>query len=328
MLSPSSHPGQPPKTTTLGEGVISDPPEFGDRLRSRGVNLRLVWPQWQGGGTSSVREFASEFPFDAARRGYAVGSAVLEAVLPPHDGPSATVPVTMSDAGLEERGGVEAKTVILEQLAALEIIGEHDLTRIMTLGGECSVSVAPFSELARRYGDDLAILWIDSHPDVGTPQSKYPGYHAMAVAALTGHGDADVLELLPATVSPDRVALVGLHSWSDDDLPNVAEWGIQSFSPDELRENTRPLLDWLASTGCTRVAIHFDVDTIDSNEIVLGLGAEPGGLTSGEVRRIITDIDGTADIVGFTIAKFIPRQVMHLQQLLSGFPLISGTRAD
>jgi arginase len=190
------------------------------------------------------------------------------------------------------------------------------------------VSVAPFSELARRYGDDLAILWIDSHPDVGTPQSKYPGYHAMAVAALTGHGDTDVLELLPATVSPDRVALVGLHSWSDDDLPNVAEWGIQSFSPDELRENTRPLLDWLASTGCARVAIHFDVDTIDSNEIVLGLGAEPGGLTSGEVRRIITDIDGTADIVGFTIAEFIPRQVMHLQQLLSGFPLISGTRAD
>jgi hypothetical protein len=44
-----------------------------------------------------------------------------------------------------------------------------------------------------------------------------------------------------------------------------------------------------------------------------------------EVRRIITDIDGTADIVGFTIAEFIPRQVMHLQQLLSGFPLISGT---
>jgi arginase len=202
-----------------------------------GVNLRLVWPQWQGGGTSSIREFASEFPLDAARRGYAVGSAVLEAILPPHDGPSPTVPVTMSDAGLEERGGVEAKTVILEQLAAaLEIIDEHDPARITTLGGECSVSVAPFSELTRRYGDDLAILWIDSHPDVGTPQSKYLGYHAMAVAALTGHGDTDVLELLPATVSPDRVALVGLHSWSDDDLPNVAEWGIQSFSPDELRE--------------------------------------------------------------------------------------------
>jgi hypothetical protein len=32
-------------------------------------------------------------PFRGARRGYAVGSAVLEAILPPHDGPTATAPV-------------------------------------------------------------------------------------------------------------------------------------------------------------------------------------------------------------------------------------------
>jgi arginase len=68
------------------------------------------------------------------------------------------------------------------------------------------VSVAPFSALADRYGDDLAIIWIDSHPDVGTGDSGYPGYHAMAVSALTGHGDLDVQAVLPATVSHDRVA--------------------------------------------------------------------------------------------------------------------------
>ena len=120
---------------------------------------------------------------------------------------------------------------------------------------------------------------------------------------------------------------MGVHSWDDDDFPNVAEWGIQSFSPDQLRGSTRPLLDWVAATGCSRVAIHFDVDTIDSNEIVLGLGPEPDGLTSAEARRIVADLDGAADVVGFTIAEFIPRQVMHLQQLLSGFPLISGSTA-
>jgi arginase len=54
----------------------------------------------------------------------------------------------------------------------------------------------------------------------------------------------------------------------------------------------------VAATGCSRVAIHFDVDTIDSNEIVLGLGAEPDGLTSAEVRRIVTDIDGALGIAG------------------------------
>ncbi len=79
------------------------------------------------------------------------------------------------------------------------------------------------------------------------------------------------------------------------------------------------MLDWLAGTGCSRLAIHFDVDTVDSNEIVLGLGAEPNGLTSAQARRVVDDLDAVADVVGLTIAEFIPRQVMHVQQLLAGF---------
>ena len=123
-------------------------------------------------------------PFEVARRGYAVGSAVLEAVLPAHDGPTATVPVSLDDTGPVEHDGVAAKPAIIEQLAAaLELIARHEPARIAPLGGDCAVSVAPFSALAHRYRDDLAIVWIDSHPDVGTPASEYPGFHAMAVAA-------------------------------------------------------------------------------------------------------------------------------------------------
>lgn len=167
-----------------------------------------------------------------ARRGYAVGSAVLAAVLPVHDGPTAAVPVAMDDAGLEERDGIEAKDTVLKQLGlALETIRRHDPARIVTLGGECAVSVAPFAELAHRYGDDLAIVWIDSHPDIGTPRNRYPGFHAMAVAALTGHGDPDVLRLLPATVTPERVALVGLHAWDADSIGNVGDWASGPSAP-------------------------------------------------------------------------------------------------
>jgi arginase len=289
-----------------------------------GAHLRLLCPQWQGAGTSSVRELASEFPFDVARRGYAVGSAVLGAVLPPHDGPTASAPVALDDQGLQLVDGVEAKAVIVDQLArAVEVIQAHAPARITTLGGECAASVAPFSVLADRYGDDLAVLWIDSHPDIGTPAREYPGFHAMAVAALAGHGDPDILDLLPGTVSPERVALVGLHEWTDDDFPNVAAWGISAFAPDDLRTTTQPLLSWIAATGCSRVAIHFDVDTIDSNELVLGLGAVANGLTSDEVRRIVADVAVAAEVVGLTIAEFFPRQVMHLQQVLDGFPLLA-----
>src|SRR5215467_9139373 len=285
--------------------------------------LRLVWPQWQGAGVESIRTFFSEVPLEEARRGYAAGAAVLDAVLPAHTGPTALVPVESGDRGLSKQDGIEAKEAVIAQLAAaLEVIGRHSPGRILTLGGECSVSVAPFSWLAQRYEDDLAVLWIDLHPDVGTPASHYSGYHAMAVDVLTGHGDPDVLRLLPATLDPGRVALVGLHSWTEDDFPNIARWGITSFRPEDLHRSSQPLLDWLKASGCSRVAIHFDVDVVDSNEIVFGLGAEPDGLTSNDVRRVVADVSAVTDVVGLTIAEFIPRQVIRLQQVLRNFPLI------
>jgi arginase len=128
---------------------------------------------------------------------------VLQAVLPEHDGPTAIVPIEMGDIGLEERDGIEAKSVVFQQLrSALAIIQEHEPARMTTVGGESSVSMAPFSYLVNMHGDDLAILWIDSHPDMGTGETAYPGFHAMVVSALTGHGDQELLEILPATRPP------------------------------------------------------------------------------------------------------------------------------
>jgi arginase len=77
------------------------------------------------------------------------------------------VPIIMSDAGLELTDGVEATQVLMEQLgSALQAIARHDPTRIATLGAPRPAST--------------------------------PGFDAMTVAALTGHGDPDLLSLLPA----------------------------------------------------------------------------------------------------------------------------------
>lgn len=288
------------------------------------THLRLVWPQWQGAGSSSVRALAPEFPFDVARRGYAVGTQILQAILPAHDGPTAVVPVPMGEEGIEERDGIEAKTAILTQLdAALGIIAEHQPERITTIGGDCGVSMAAFSALIERYCDDLAVLWIDSHPDMGVGETDYEGYHAMVVSGLTGHGDTELLQRLPATIPAGRVALVGMHDWTDSSLPPLAqEWGLTVFSPDELRVDSHALIEWLQTTGATKVAVHFDVDTVDADEVQLGLGYDRGGLTSEQVRRVVADIDAAADVVGLTIAEFVPRQVIRLQRILDGFPLL------
>jgi arginase len=294
-----------------------------DTSEDSGTTLRLLFPQWQGAGRDMVAHLTPDIPIEQARRGYATGTAVLQAMLPPHDGPTATVPVSSQEDESGIEGGVESKAVIVKQLGdALAVIADFDASRIVTIGGECSVSVAPFASLAAKYGDDLAVVWVDSHPDVGTPASKYAGYHAMAVAVLLGHGDPDVIRLLPATVPAAHVALAGLHSWTEDDFPNAAQWGVATFSPNALRESSQPLLEWLTATGCARLAVHLDVDVVDSDEQYFGLGGEPGGLTSTEVRRLIADLESACDVVGFTIAEYIPRQVMAVQRLLHEMPLL------
>jgi arginase len=58
---------------------------------------------------------------------------------------------------------------------------------------------------------------------------------------------------------------------------------------------------------------------VDSKEIIFGLRAEPNGLTSNEVRRLVADVSA---VVGLTIAELIPRQVIRLQQVLRNFPLL------
>jgi arginase len=185
------------------------------------------------------------------------------------------------------------------------------------------VSLAPFSYLVDQHGDDLAIIWIDSHPDMGTGETEYPGYHAMVVSALTGHGDQELLDLLPATTTAQRIALVGMHDWTDPTLPAIADqWGLTVIPPDAIRTTTDPVLDWLRSTGATKAAIHFDVDTIDADEIQFGLGADRGGLTTTQAKRVVADIEAHTDVVALTIAEFIPRQVIHLMELIDAFPLV------
>lgn len=288
-------------------------------------HLRLIWPEWQGAGSTSVRALMTpEFPFDVSRRGYTVGTRVLEAILPEHDGPTATVPVSLDDSGLETVDGIEARSAVFAQLdAGLNIIRDHDAERITTIGGDCGVSIAPFASLIARYGDDVAIIYIDSHPDIDTSDTDYAGYHAMVVSALTGHGDEDLVGRLPATTTGSRVALVGMHEWTNDAHASTVEsWGISVFGPEQLRTSSEQLIDWLRGTSATKVAIHFDVDTIDSDEVQLGLGYDAGGLTIDQARRVVSDVSNAAEVVGFTIAEYIPRQAMKVQRLFSGFPLL------
>lgn len=53
--------------------------------------------------------------------------------------------------------------------------------------------------------------------------------------------------------------------------------------------------------------------------------AGPGKEDGFDVLRVmslVADVSAVADVVGLTIAEFVPRQVIRLQQVLRNFPLV------
>lgn len=62
-----------------------------------------------------------------------------------------------------------------------------------------------------RWIPEVAMIWIDAHPDITLPGDVYPGYHAMAVTACMGLGDHKIISELPARFSPSKILFVGIR---------------------------------------------------------------------------------------------------------------------
>ena len=169
------------------------------------------------------------------------------------------------------------------------------------------------------------MVWIDSHADINLPGGDLNGgINTMVVAHLIGHGDPDVLAEMPATLPAERVLLAGVHGWGDIDREGVTTWGIGITEPQPDQQFRDNVLTWLRELGVRHVAVHLDLDVIDSNEHGFGMVFEPGGISKATMLNTISDIAGEFDLVGLTIAEFVPREAVVLRTILASLPLISG----
>lgn len=107
--------------------------------------------------------------------------------------------------------GIYAKDEVLGALQdAYRKLDEAQPDRVITVGGNCMVSLAPFDYLHAKYGE-LGIIWIDAHPDVSVPANGYPNAHAMVLGSLLGLKDAPFSAYLRAPAfSAASLLYVGL----------------------------------------------------------------------------------------------------------------------
>lgn len=289
-------------------------------MKTKSSTLRLIYPQWQGG---IVGHWMPDLPADDASRGYYLGAHLLNFLAPESSQNTAEVPVSLDINDRETEKGINSYQVIVKQTkAALDILNENKPERIVTLGGDCAVSVVPFSYLAARYPDDVAIVWIDAHPDVTLPYDDYKGYHAMALTACLGIGDEGIMGMLPGKIEASKALLVGLRSWDEGMKERQQELGIKGLSPKEVTNSSVAVLEWLKKTGASKVVIHFDMDVLDPAEIIAAVGTDPDGMKIKEVVRVINDIAAEYDLVGLTVAEPMPRVAIKIRNMLNELPLL------
>ena len=285
------------------------------------TTIRLIYPQWQGGNISSL---VSDLSIEDSSKGYILGSFLLNFLAPETKNETYTVPIDKKISKRQEKEGIlDYKIIIKQSKKALEIIKKANPDKILTLGGECSTSVIPFTYLNKKYNNDTAVIWIDAHPDITLPYDNYNGYHAMAVSAIMGKVNKNINKILPSFIDPSKILFLGLRDWEREEIKiRQKEYKIKHLINKDINKNSNKILSWIKSTGAKNVMIHFDLDVLDPKEIIAAVGVVPDGLKINEVIRIINDISKEYNLIALTIAEPMPKIAIKLKNMLNQLPLI------
>ncbi|WP_406671615.1 arginase family protein [Raoultella terrigena] len=280
--------------------------------------IRLVMPQWQGGNNPA----------------YQFGAELLEWLAPASQCPVVRIPVTPSETPLVNENGIMGRTQVVSQLkAAQAALQAYSPEKVVVLGGDCLVDLAPFAYLAQKYNDSLGVLWIDAHPDVMTP-AQFSHSHAHVLGALMGYGDADLTAPVTHPVAANKIMIAGLNQPNDYEKQFIAEKGINTCSPQDVKNGANAVSEWIKREGITCLAIHFDLDVLNYKNFRSVLFANPAagehdfdGIGTGqleifEVLALINQVDKLTKIVGLGIAEHLPWDAINMKAMLASLPLL------
>lgn len=229
-------------------------------------------------------------PFDSGRRDWRMGAGPADLVRHGVARRLRAEVVTVGPEGAYE----EVQRAVAEQVRCAVSEGAAPIV----LAGNCGASVGVVEGLAAP--DDLAVVWLDAHGDLNTPETTTSGFvDGMALAMLTGRCPT-LAGFRP--VPDEQVLLVGAR-----DL-DAAERAVLDGS--RIRLLPARAAD-VAAAGfprrVRRVHLHVDLDVHDSR--LVGAANEyavPGGPDAAEVRRIVEAVSARLPVVSATFAAYDP----------------------
>ncbi len=279
--------------------------------------IRLLYPDHVSGGLDT----------------YYFGANLLQYILPSNNN-QPLIKVNIEPPNNKEKiitNGISAEDEVLNGIKdAQNKIQAEKPDKIITIGGNCLVSLAPFDYLHGIY-KKTGIVWIDAHPDVSTVKDGYPQAHAMVLGSLLGYGASQLsAQMKNDKFKPNELLYVGLqplHSYQEKFLKDVGvNFKIQDkefISDDEIRTFMK---------NFDHILIHLDIDVLDehffhstyfANSELVGDGACGGKMKMEKLGEILQLITENSDVVGFTIAEYLPFDEHKLHKMFSKIKLFT-----
>ena len=202
----------------------------------------------------------------------------------------------------------------------------------VVLGGDHSLAAGSGSGVAsfyRKQEKKVGYIWLDAHGDMNTPEGSPSGnVHGMPLAALMGHGPADLVDIggFHPKIEPRNVVLVGVRELDAKERRLIKDSGVHAFTMRDVDERgMREVMSdaiRFATDDAAGAVVSLDMDFVDPSDAP-GVGTPVrGGVTYREAHLALEMIADSETMVSLEVVEINPVIDEHNKTALLAVELI------
>lgn len=208
--------------------------------------------------------------------------------------------------------------------------------RPMILGGDHSLSIGSFAASAdfalKTFSKPLGLLWIDTHPDLNTPDtSPSMNIFGMSVAVLLGliPGLLSSIATRQPALKAEHLAYVALRDVDPGEKQRIKQLGIKAFTIEDIdKRGMYTVIQEAISHVTNRTAgfvASFDLDVCDP-KIAPAVGTPiRGGLTYRESHLIMESIfEHSEQLLGLEFVELNPSLDINSESIELSISLLAS----
>ena len=229
------------------------------------------------------------------------------------------VPVPIPEPiGVEDQQARYAREIGVVCRTLFERVSESILSGhiALSLGGDHSLaagSIGGSANAMRGHKRPLALLWVDAHADMNTPETTLSGnVHGMPLACVLGKGPAELVDIggFSPKIDYNRCAVVGLRNLDEREKEIVKQSGVHAFTMKDIdRRGLAAVMEQalgLICKGDAALHVSFDMDGVDP-AVSPGVGTPvQGGLSYREAHLVMEMVAETKRLIALDVVEVNP----------------------